>query len=369
MNKVRVCWTVLPACLLVLACVACGWPTTASAQAAVAVKKIQIADGIYEFQSAADGYVPNDNSVVIVNEKDVLVFDTFSRVSIARTLLAEIRKITNKPVRYVVNSHHHPDHWSGNEVFVEAFPDVEIISTEEAREFMLNIENSWPPVWTGRLQQSQAALDKEISSGKREDGTALTAEKRREEEGEVGLLRDWVGELLKVKRTHPTLTYRDTLTLRHGGREFVFMDMVGDATGTTVLYIPQEKLLVTGDTIHYPLPDFNSNIPLGRLNKSLKRLNELDVQMIVPGHGPALQGKDFLKLTIELQDEVIRQVGEIEKRGTVTVEEMAKLVNVDAIREKFPRKDADFNEEFQQIVGLMVDNASREARDGRKWLQ
>ena len=67
------------------------------AQEPVAVWKVQIAEGVYQFITAPDGYVPNGNSIVIVNEDDVLVFDTFSRPSTARTVLAEIRKITNKP--------------------------------------------------------------------------------------------------------------------------------------------------------------------------------------------------------------------------------------------------------------------------------
>ncbi len=141
----------------------------------MALQKVQIADGIYQFVTAPDGYVPNGNSVVIVNENDVLVFDTFTRPSTARTLLAEIRKITDKPVRYVVNSHHHPDHWSGNEVFAQAFPDLEIIASEESRQFMLNIANAWPPVFTNNLRKDEADFDKEVSTGKVSDGTALTA--------------------------------------------------------------------------------------------------------------------------------------------------------------------------------------------------
>jgi glyoxylase-like metal-dependent hydrolase (beta-lactamase superfamily II) len=335
----------------------------------VAVTKTKIGEGVYQFTSAADGYVPTDNSVVVVNENDVLVFDTFSRVSTARTVLAEIRKITDKPVRYVVNSHHHPDHWSGNEVYAEAFPNVEIIATEEARELMLNLENSWPPVWTAELRQEQSALDNEISSGKRADGSPLTADQRRAEEQQVGLLRDWVAELLKVKRTHPTLTYTGAMTLRHGGREFRFMSVLGDASGTTVLYLPKEKILAAGDAVHYPSPDFNFNLSLNRHNESLKRLNELDVEVIIPGHGPALHDKKALQLAIELQDSVIRQVREIVKRGTVTAEEMVKLVNVDAIRGKFPQDDAAFGAQFQRTVNRMVENASKEARDGRKWEQ
>src|SRR5208337_2471659 len=91
---------------LLTACMGLVYVAPSSAQTGVAVQKVQIADGIYQFITAPDGYVPNGNSVVIVNENDVLVFDTFTRPSTARTVLAEIRKITDKPVRYVVNSHH-----------------------------------------------------------------------------------------------------------------------------------------------------------------------------------------------------------------------------------------------------------------------
>ena len=106
--------------------VALAFALPSGAENGVAVQKVQIVDGIYQFITAPDGYVPNGNSVVIVNENDVLVFDTFARPSTARTVLAEIRKITDKPVRYVVNSHHHPDHWSGNQVYAQAFPNLEM---------------------------------------------------------------------------------------------------------------------------------------------------------------------------------------------------------------------------------------------------
>jgi glyoxylase-like metal-dependent hydrolase (beta-lactamase superfamily II) len=58
---------------------------------------------------------------------------------------AELRCDTlsdHRQVRYLVNSHHHPDHWSGNEVLVEAFTNLEIIATEESRRYILNIANA-----------------------------------------------------------------------------------------------------------------------------------------------------------------------------------------------------------------------------------
>ena len=333
----------------------------------IAVEKIQIADGIYQFASAADGYVPDSNSLVIVNQDDVLVFDTFSRPSTARTVLAEIRKITNKPVRYVVNSHHHPDHWSGNEVYAGAFPNLEIIASEESRHYMQTLDKSWPPVWTNNLRKAQAALDKEVSTGKQEDGTPLTPEQRRKDEDNVNLLRDWVAELMTVKRTYPTLTYTGEFTLRHGGREFRFMSMVGDATGTTVLYLPKERILATGDAVSYPIPDCNTNLHLSDVDKALRRMSQLDVDVIIPGHGPVIREKGVLNSQAELVEAVIAQVTQAEEQGAVTVEEIEKVVNLEPFRAKFTHDDKDLNADFQRATNRMIESASREARDGRKW--
>lgn len=339
---------------------------SSSAETGVAVQKVQIADGIYQFITAPDGYVPNGNSVVIVNENDVLVFDTFTRPSTARTVLAEIRKITDKPVHYLVNSHHHPDHWSGNEVYAEAFPNLEIIATEDSRQFMLNIANAWPPVFANKLRKDQADLDREVSTGKNSDGTVLTAEQRRKDEDDVRLEREFVAEAMTVKRTYPTLTYSDKLTLRHGGREFRFMSMVGDADGTTVLYLPQEKVLITGDVISYPIPYVSRP---SEHAKSLRTLARFDADVIIPGHGPAWHDKDFLNLEAELLESVVSQVGQAVQKGMVTVQEMQKVVNVEPLRLKFTHDDPELNAKFQRYINNMVGNASREARNGREFEQ
>ena len=348
--------------LITLCCF--GYLTASSAQG-VPVQKVQIAEGIYQFITAPDGYVPNGNSVVIVNDNDVLVFDTFTRPSTARTVLAEIRKITDKPVRYVVNSHHHPDHWSGNEVYAQAFPNLEIIASEQSRQFMLNIANAWPPVFTNNIRKDQADLDKEVSTGKLPDGTPLTPEQRRKDEDEVRLEQDFLAEAMKVQRTYPTLTYSDKLTLRHGGREFHFMSMLGDADGTTVLYLPKEKILVTGDVLSYPVPYVNSQV--SQHAKTLRTLAQFDADVIIPGHGPAWRDKEFLNLEADLLESVVSQVIQAVQKGIVTVEEMQKLVNVEPMRVRFTHDDKDLNAKFQRYVNRMVENASREARDGRKF--
>jgi cyclase len=346
-------------------CVVLTYAVSSGAENGVAVQKVQIADGIYQFITAPDGYVPNGNSVVIVNENDVLVFDTFTRPSTARTVLVEIRKVTDKPVRYVVNSHHHPDHWSGNEIYAQAFPNLEIIATEESRQLMLNIAKAWPPLWKANLARDQADLDNKISTGKESDGTQLTDEDRRRDEEEVRLERDFVAEGAKVQRTYPTLTYGDTLTLYHGGREFRFMSVVGDADGTTVLYLPKGKILITGDVASYPIPYFTP--PLSQHAKSLRKLAQIDADVIIPGHGPAWHDKNFLNLEADLFESIVNQVVKAEQQGLVTVDEIQNAVDVESFRLQFTHDDKALNAKFRRYVNRMIENASAEKRDGRKF--
>src|SRR5947209_12828429 len=79
----------------------------------------KLGEGVYAAVSG-DGSKAGSNAGFIVGSNSVAVVDTFVDVAPAKELLAEIRKITNLPVRYVVNTHYHLDHTGGNAVFSEA---------------------------------------------------------------------------------------------------------------------------------------------------------------------------------------------------------------------------------------------------------
>jgi cyclase len=326
------------------------------------VRKIVIANGIYQFMTMRDSYVRQLNSVVVVNESDVLVFDTNTRPSTARLILAEIRKITDKPVRYVVNSHWHPDHWSGNEVYAKAFPGVEIIATEQTREFMQNVADAWPARFTAELNQRKAASSQEPSTGKQGEA-ATSTEQRTRDEDDLRTYESFVQEAIGLHRTYPTLTYADSLILRHGGREFRFISVTGDAEGTTALYLPQEKVLITGDAVSFPIPYVSP--PPSRQLKSLQRLAQLDVDVIIPGHGPALHDKAFLNLELELIEAVIKGVHEALLKGMLSLDEVQKAVTVDELRQNFTHDDTDLDMRYRSRVKELVELAIREQRDGQ----
>lgn len=78
--------------------------------------------------------VTNSNAVVVILDDGVLVVDSHSKPCAARALVAQSRGLTDKPVRYVVNSHFHWDHAQGNRAYVGAWPaDAEILSSEATR--------------------------------------------------------------------------------------------------------------------------------------------------------------------------------------------------------------------------------------------
>lgn len=331
----------------------------------VSIQAVPITDGVYQFVTAPDGYVPNGNSVVVVNDADVLVFDTFTRPSTARRLVAEIRRITNKPVRWVVNSHWHPDHWSGNEVFAREFPGVEFLASEETAKWMRNTGNAWPSLLATSLKKSEEAFEKERTTRKAADGTEITDAQLKKDEDELRLERDFTAEALTVYRTLPTSTYADALTLRSGGREFRFMSVVGDARGTTVMYLPNEKVLVTGDVVSYPVPYFTP--PLSQHAKTLRTLAALETSVIIPGHGPAWRDRDFMNLEAELFESIVRQVTDAVQKGLVTEEEIKKIVDVEPFRPRFSHGDPELDGKFRRYASRMIENACREARDGKIW--
>jgi glyoxylase-like metal-dependent hydrolase (beta-lactamase superfamily II) len=136
---------------------------------------VKVTDGVYAFISSDPTKdIVNGNSVAILCERGVVVFDANSMPGEARAVLAEIRKLTDKPVRYVINSHWHWDHWLGNQVYKEAFPDCEIISTSETRRI---IETRFQRFYKSEMEGSEDLIrtfKEELKNGRKKNGDALT---------------------------------------------------------------------------------------------------------------------------------------------------------------------------------------------------
>jgi cyclase len=336
----------------------------------LAIEKVTLGDGIYLFRapSTLDLWT-SSNSVVVVNDSDVVVFDSNARTSTSRLVIAEIRKLTNKPVRVLINSHWHMDHWMGNAAYADAFPGLQIIATTETRDFMARLPLEFFVNSAGAVR-AKAALDTAVAKGKLADGSPLTAERRRQLEDNLAEASALGSELSATRQVLPTVTYTDSMRFRRGGREFRLFSATGDASGSTVLYLPGERILVTGDVLVRQeggtgaQPWTTNSYKITPWLASLRAMEALDVGIIIPGQGPALHDKTYLQTTIAFYGAIIRQVHAALERGATRLDQVMAAVKLDDIRQRFTGGDSTLNARFDGVAAALIRKVAQEARDG-----
>lgn len=232
----------------------------------------EIAPGVFfRFSaiSATDKSVEfgGSNNIWVVFKDYVVVFDAnFPKE--AGDVLAAIRKTTDKPVRYVVDSHHHGDHAYGNAVYAKAGASV-IAQYHCAR--LLRLDGP----------------DEFAKAGKGPGGRKDIAE-----------------SFLKV----PDLIFDDKLVLDDGTQrvEFLFLGHA-HTSGDCFAYLPKHKVLCTGDACTNGPFNYMGHSDVASWIKVLDRAQQLDVKIVCPGHGP-LSGPDVLKkqqrFFVELREQV-----------------------------------------------------------------
>ena len=369
----------LSCALVVVASLAGAVAVVAAAPLETSVEKARamlvredLGDGIFVFRAPSDlDYWTSTNSTVVVNDEDVVVFDSSTRAVTARAVIAEIRKLTPKPVRVLVNSHWHQDHWSGNDEYAKAFPGLRIIASAETRAYMSRMGARF---FIDELEQfgiaeRRAALAEAIKTGKLADGSPLTPEIRARKEASLAMAEQFAEEVTALPRVLPNETYRDEMEFRSGRREFRLMSVTGDATGSTVLYLPASRVLAAGDVLvspedgNGPPPWTTNSYSVTPWLESLRRLDALDVAAIVPGQGPAMHDKAYLRRTISLFAAIIDQVHASLEHGAVKLAQVKQAIDVDRIGREYS-SGAPMAEYFHDVVGMFAKKAMQEALDG-----
>lgn len=327
--------------------------------------------GVHVFRAPEDlDYWTSTNSVVVVNDEDVVVFDSPTRSVTARAEIAEIRRLTPKPVRVLVNSHWHQDHWSGNDEYAKAFPGLRIVASEQTRDYMKRMGAAYflKGLESGQKQR-RAELAAAIQSGRLPDGSPLTPEIRAQREAKIAQREQFMKEVAALPRVLPNVVYRDEMAFWSGRREFRLMSVTGDATASTVMYLPGDRILATGDALVSPEsgvgpPPWTTNsYAVTPWLESLRRLDALDLAAIVPGQGPTMRDRAYLRRTIELMAAVIDQVHAALEHGVVTLADVQAAVDVDRIALGYAPGQP-LPEGFRKWVANFSKKATQEALDG-----
>jgi glyoxylase-like metal-dependent hydrolase (beta-lactamase superfamily II) len=130
----------------------------------------------------------------------------------------------------------------------------------------------------------------------------------------------------------------------------------GNTAGDTIVYLPNEKILVTGDLLDHPVPYMFGGFPVDFV-KTLWAMLLLDATTIVPGHGDVLHDKAYIQQTMELMQAVNVEVEKEINEGKTAEEvqaELPKRLDVKAWREKFAGSDQDSQGFFDQSFAGLV---------------
>jgi cyclase len=266
--------------------------------------RTELAPGIFLFTTPSYGDVGLDgNSIAVLSNDGVLVFDTNGTPAAAAAVLAQIRTLTDRPVRYVVNSHWHWDHWYGTETYQQAFPNLQIVAHEKTRVMMMGpaLEFNRPGVETQlpdyvKSLEARAAADPALKPLLEED-------------------RFFLDQKAHVHHTFPNVTFSDRLHIELGGRHIEVLHYERAVTpGDAFVYLPDEKLLLIGDLIVNPITFTLSGYPTEWL-RTLEKIDALDVSTIVTGHGAPLHDKTLLHATMDVFRLLLREGKAAKERG------------------------------------------------------
>ena len=215
----------------------------------------EIGNNCYAFLQP-DGGWGYSNAGLIVGQGSSLLVDTLFDLKLTASMLDTMKGATQSaPIATVVNTHANGDHCYGNELVVGA----EIVASVATAHEMTEV----PPAMLAALNKAP---------------------------GEVGdLFRSFFGdfEFDGIEMTLPTQTFTGRLTVQAGGRDVELIE-VGPAhtAGDTIAYVPDAQTVYTGDILFIGGAPIVWAGPLENWITACDLINSLDVETVVPGHGP-----------------------------------------------------------------------------------
>lgn len=296
-------------------------------------KTEKVAEGIYAFITPEErsGFQAG-NSVAIIGDDGVLVFDTGNIPSATRRQIAEIKKLTDKPVRYVVNSHWHPDHNLGNAEYAAAFPNVTIISTPATRTGILERIAGYRSDMQG-FSTSDSLMRLRLSTGKMRDGSDMPATLRTMWTLITADYKEFLPEVLSAKPLAPSFTFDDSLTVHLGKREIKIVGRRANTDGDAFIYVPDANVLLTGDLVTVPCP-FPSSAYVSDWISALDGFKAMGASTIVPGHGDVMHDYRYIDLVREILVFTRQSARDAVRKG-VSLDTLQKKIDFSEFKKRF----------------------------------
>jgi glyoxylase-like metal-dependent hydrolase (beta-lactamase superfamily II) len=299
--------------------------TTGSPVPGMSYELSEMAHGVYV--AVAHGvpyYVAN--SVVIIGDDGVLLVDSGAGTSEAQVLRAAIGTLTSLPVRYIVDTHFHFDHALGHAAFPDAFT-IGHVATRAALALGLR-----QPTLAANLQGMPARV-----ADLRAKAAAETDMAKRAALLEEAAMWDAYRQQLATHVPSPSrLTFTTQLTVWLGNREVRVLHLGrGHTAGDTVVYLPAERVICTGDLFNGYI-GYMGDAYVDEWAATLDRLAQLDFRIVVAGHGKPFEGKDTIAPVQACLRDLWRQAEQFKSAG-LSAQEAAARVDLRAHASRFPQ--------------------------------
>jgi cyclase len=263
------------------------------------------------------------NVTFLVTGEGVLVVDSGNDPAEGRWVVEKIKEKTDKPIKYVVLTHHHFDHslgllgFPGDVTIIAHSNCAQNISKFNETQFKWFLETGLP----GQIQGSR----KKIVKLKQENSPELE-----KEEKELKKLTQKLEELKKSQLIYPGITFDKKLTLTMGN-EKIEITHPGPAhtNGDSLVYIPGRKVIIMGDILFYgyiPYIDWRAGSDTQHWIDCLDKLSKWDIEKVVPGHGEVTDKSAFEQKKRYLTD-LRKSVEDAMDKG-LSLEEMTKSIKM-----------------------------------------
>lgn len=320
----------------------------------------EVADGVWAILQPEAQRFNDSNSIVIDLGQELLLVDAQADGSHVQEIITWLRDALGKPVRYLVNTHWHGDHVQGNALYRQAYGNgLLIIGHESLRD---DVPGRAAPAHVDQVKRYQEAITlatARFMQGVDREGNALDAAGAAKLEQDIIDTKKHLEGLRHASFLAPDVTFRERLDLHRGGRTVELHHFRAHTRGDTVLYLPKEKILVTGDLLD-ALPYGGHGYP-GAWIETLETLESFDFETMIPGHGRVFQGKEQLREILALVRSIVAQTKEAVAAGK-SLEETQEAVDLSRFRESLAGDDAVAQRNFDHFMPETIARAWKEAK-------
>jgi cyclase len=261
------------------------------------LETIKVTDNIYVFKPRIDWN--HGNGVAIIGKDGVFFIDTYIQFNYAEEAIRRLRQVTKLPVRYVLNTHWHNDHVMGNGVFKRRFPQCRFIAHDSTAAYMEQQIKSAVAGEADNIKSTITQLTRELKDGKRSGGAPITAAMKPFWESMLRESQEYQRQYRPEPFVTPDITFSDSLTFPWGDQtlRLIHMPQNAHSEGDVIVWIPEQRVLVSGDLVVGPTPYATQSNSSGMV-PALQALIAMNPAVIIPGHGAVQYDLAYVQILV-----------------------------------------------------------------------